>query len=263
LADVGLAGAVEVQDAGDRLVEQLEVVADHHQAAAVGAQERQQPVAGVVVEVVGRLVEQEELAAGEEDAGQLDAAPLAAGQHAEGEVGAVGTQAEAGEQAAGLGLGGVAALVLEGVVGPAPAGHEGLVARRLLHPDPQLLHPVGQLVEPAAAEDVAERGPLRRHLVDAGVLGQVAEGGRAPHDTGLGLGVAADGPQEAGLAGAVAADKADLVAGAHGEGRPLDDEGGADLDRQPTNRQHGRPWWQAAPPKRSSVTAPSSRRRRR
>ena len=83
VADVGLAGAVEVQHPGDRLVEQLEVVADDEQGAAVGAQEAEQPVAGVVVEVVGGLVEHEQLAAGEEDAGQLDPAALAAGQHAD------------------------------------------------------------------------------------------------------------------------------------------------------------------------------------
>ena len=53
-----LAGAVEVEHAGDRLVEQFEVVADHEQGAAVGAQEAEQPLLGVDVEVVGRLVEE-------------------------------------------------------------------------------------------------------------------------------------------------------------------------------------------------------------
>ena len=74
-------GLVEVQHPGDGLVEQVEVVADHQQGAAVGAQEAHQPVLGVAVEVVGGLVEQEDVAAGEEDAGQLHPAPLASRQH--------------------------------------------------------------------------------------------------------------------------------------------------------------------------------------
>src|SRR5690606_18657347 len=97
--------AVEVDDPGDRLVEQLQVVADHDETAAVGAQEAEEPLAGVVVEVVGGLVEQEEVAAGEEDAGQLHPAALTPGEHADRPLDAVGTQTEAGEQTLGLGLG--------------------------------------------------------------------------------------------------------------------------------------------------------------
>ena len=81
-----VAGAIEVQHARDRGVEQLEVVADHEQRAAVLREEAEHPVAGVVVEVVGRLVEEEDVAAGEEDPRQLDAATLAAGQHAQRQV---------------------------------------------------------------------------------------------------------------------------------------------------------------------------------
>ena len=105
-----MAVAVEVQHAGDRLVEQVEVVADHEQRAAVGAQEAEQPVLGVGVEVVGGLVEQQHVAAGEQDAGQLDPAALATGEHAEGQVEAVVGEAEAGGEAADLGLGRVAAV---------------------------------------------------------------------------------------------------------------------------------------------------------
>ena len=90
-----LAGALEVEHAGDGLVEQVEVVADDEQRAAVAAQELHQPRLGVGVEVVGRLVEQEHVAAGEEDAGQLDPAALAARQHAERQVEPVGAEPEA------------------------------------------------------------------------------------------------------------------------------------------------------------------------
>ena len=65
-------------------------MADHEQRAAVAAQEAEQPLLGVDVEVVRRLVEAQHVAAGEQDAGQLDAAALAARQHADRQLDAVG-----------------------------------------------------------------------------------------------------------------------------------------------------------------------------
>ena len=53
---------------------------------------------------------------------------------------------------------------------------------------------------------------------------------------------AAEHRQQAGLAGAVAADEADLVAGADREAGALDEQAPADLDGEPTYLQHGRPW---------------------
>ena len=151
-----LGGAVEVQDAGDRLVEQVEVVADHEERAAVAAEEPQQPRLGVGVEVVGGLVEQEHVAAGEQDAGQLDPAPLAAGQHADRQVEAVGAEAQAGGQRAGLGFGGVAAVVAERSSARVYRATLRL-ARVLLEAQAQLLEPHRRLVEAAAAEHVARR----------------------------------------------------------------------------------------------------------
>src|SRR5205823_1814860 len=89
---------VEVEDARERLVEEDHVVADDEQGAAVGAQETHQPGLGVVVEVVGGLVEEEQVAPAEENAGQLDAAALAAGEDTESQVESVRVQAEAGDQ---------------------------------------------------------------------------------------------------------------------------------------------------------------------
>ena len=65
------------------VVEQVEVVAHHEQRAAVRAQELEEPVAGVGVEVVGGLVEQQQLAAGEQDAHELEPPALAARQRTE------------------------------------------------------------------------------------------------------------------------------------------------------------------------------------
>ena len=75
-----------------------------------------------------------------------------------------------------------------------------------------------------------------------------AKTARALDDTGLGLGHAAQDLQQRRLAGTVAADEPDAVAGAHGEAGTLDDEGAADLDRESAHRQHGRPSWQHQAP---------------
>jgi len=76
-----LGRAVEVQHPRDRLVEQVEIVADHQQRTPVLTEEPHQPGLRVDVEVVGRLVETEHVAAGEEDPRQFDATPLTTGQH--------------------------------------------------------------------------------------------------------------------------------------------------------------------------------------
>ena len=82
----------------------------------------EQPLLRVGVEVVGRLVEQEQLAAGEEDAGQLDAAALATGERGQREVEAVAGQAEPVGEAAGLRLGRVAARDAERLLGAREPG---------------------------------------------------------------------------------------------------------------------------------------------
>jgi hypothetical protein len=75
-----------VQHTRDRLVEQVEVVADDEQRAPVVAQEAEQPLLRVDVEVVRRLVEQERVAAREQDPRQLDTSALATGEDAERQV---------------------------------------------------------------------------------------------------------------------------------------------------------------------------------
>ena len=78
--------------------------------------------------------------------------------------------------------------------------------------------------------------------VELRVLRQVAErrrcGARRPRS---GCGRAAEHPQQAGLARAVAADEADLVAGAHGEADVLHEETARHLHRELAHLQHGRP----------------------
>ncbi len=79
-AEAGVVVPVEVQHPGDGLVEEVEVVADHQERAPIGPHEAEQPLLGVAVEVVGGLVEEQEVAAREQDPADLDAPLLAAGQ---------------------------------------------------------------------------------------------------------------------------------------------------------------------------------------
>ena len=90
-------------------LQQRRVVADHDQATPVRRQEVAQPDDRVRVQVVGRLVEQHRLRAGEQDPGQLHPAPLAAAQRGERLAEDPVLDAEAGRDLRGLGLRGVPA----------------------------------------------------------------------------------------------------------------------------------------------------------
>ena len=79
------------------------------------------------------------------------------------------------------------------------------------------------------------------HAGDARVLRQVAEAALADDPPERRLDLAAEDPEQARLAGAVAADEADLVAGDDGEAGVVDDEPPADLHRDIAHLQHGRP----------------------
>ena len=169
VAGGGLVRAVEVEHAGDRLVEQVEVVADDEQGAAVAPQEPHQPLLGVDVEVVRRLVEAQHVAAGEQDAGQLDAPPLAAGEHADRPTRCGRADAEAGGHGPGLAVGAVPAGRAELLLGPREAGDVALVGP-LLHGDAQLLDALHLGVDAAAGEDVGDGGAAVEHAGDPRVL---------------------------------------------------------------------------------------------
>ena len=79
--DVDLSlGEVELDDPGDGPGEELPVVADDDDPGPLSPDEGLQPVEAVEVEVVGRLVEEEDVVAGEQQRGQADPRGLAAGQ---------------------------------------------------------------------------------------------------------------------------------------------------------------------------------------
>ncbi len=73
-------GGVQVPHLVDDVPEQVAIVADHDQPAAMRTEEVSQPPDRVGVEVVGGLVQEQRLGVTEEDAGQFDPPPLPAGQ---------------------------------------------------------------------------------------------------------------------------------------------------------------------------------------
>ena len=141
---------------------------------------------GLDVEVVGRLVEEEDVAAGAQQLGEVDAVALAAG-----------------EQADLLLL--VGALEVEGA-----AVGAGCSSRR------------AELDDVEAAGDFLPDGlaGIERvaGLVDVGELDRLAEGDGA----GVGLLLAGEHAEQRGLAGAVRADDADDAAGGQREGQVVD-----------------------------------------
>ncbi len=210
---------VEVEHLVDHGLEQLDVVADDHQATGVLLQVAPQPGDRVGVEVVGRLVEQQRRRVGEQDAGQLDPAALAAGERPDPLPQHPLGQAQVAADPGSLGLGAVAAEVAEPLLEVAVAPQQVLVVGPLGQLDLHLLQPAQHLVEPArrqhpvAGEDVQVTGP--------GVLRQVADLPAAHDAAGRGQRLAGERLGERGLAGAVAADQAHPVSRLDTEGDVL------------------------------------------
>ena len=236
--DLGPVG-VEVPHLVDDGLEQLDVVADHDQAAAVAGEEAAQPGDRVGVEVVGRLVEQQRLGVGEQDPGQLDAAALATGQGAQrlGEH-PVG-QAQVAADARRVGLGGVPAHRGELVLEPPVPAHRLVplgVVGRLGHGDLRLGELILEDVEAPAGEHPVAGGDVQ--VAAAGVLGQVADLAGDLDLAGVRDALPGKRGQRGGLAGAVAADQADPVAGLHAEGGVADEDAATGTQLEAGRRDH-------------------------
>ncbi len=243
---------VEVEDLVDGLLEQVVVVADHDEAAAVALEEVAQPDDRVGVEVVGRLVEDQHLGVGEQDPGQLDAAALAAGEGPQRLVEDAVLDAEAGRDRARP---------------PTPRRTRRRRAgrrRRGCSASWRARGPSGRRCPSAPRPRAAARTTSSRPRADRirsrastsgspvrGSCGQVADLAavvRTEPDGGLGL--AGEDRGEGRLAGAVAPDEADLVAGADPEadvlhqqscaGAYLELVGGDHRGRQPTEGRRPR-----------------------
>jgi hypothetical protein len=87
----------EVQDGVDRVVEQLPVVADDQSGLGVLPQPRLEPERALQVEVVGGLVQQQQVGFGEQGRGHGHAHAPAAGELAHRPVQVRGAEAQAGQ----------------------------------------------------------------------------------------------------------------------------------------------------------------------
>ena len=230
VVDIDLAAhGVEEPHLVDHGGEQLGVMADDDEAAAVRGQERPQPGDRVGVEVVGRLVEQEgggtrraatpAVGRGEQDPGQLDPAALTARQRrdllAEHPLG----EPEVGADARGVAFRRVPAERGEPLLDAPVLAHRPFVLRpvdQLGHRRLRLLHLAEHLVEAARGQDAVLGGD--REVAFAGVLRQVADRAGPADRASVRLALAGEDPHGGGLARAVAADEADAVAGLHAQG---------------------------------------------
>ena len=190
--------------------------------------------------MVGRLVEEQRRRAGEEDAGQLDPSPLAAGEGAERLVEDPVVKAERRGDPCGLGLRRIPALGVERRVEPLVAPHRLLANRVVLRGHELLGGPqvADDRVEPARGEDAV--AGQHGEVAGARVLWEVAHVARPRHGAGRRLGLAGEHLGERRLAGAVAPDQPDAVARGDAEGRAVEEEPrtGAQLD--PRGHDHNR-----------------------
>ena len=203
------------------------------------AQELEQPGAGVGVEVVGGLVEEEQVTAAEEDAHELDASPLTAGEGTEGDVEPVRRAGRRPPRACA----------------PPPRRR----TRRQTRTAPRAA-PKRSMLRLEGSSSIATRNFSSRAWSSSsprpestwamtvvssgtasrtGVLGEVPGGAATADDPGPGRRGAAEHPQERGLPGAVATHQADLVARSHLQGGTVDDPLAPDLDHQVLHGQHG------------------------
>src|SRR5690606_4720480 len=183
----------------------------------VGAQELAQPHHGVGIEVVRRLVQQQRAGIGEQDPRELDPTALTAGQRTQRLAQDALVEAEARADGRGFALAGVTAQGEEFRLEPRIAAHAALVLSGVA--GGHLLLGTAQAgdddVQPAGAEDTVTGDDVR--IAGPWILRQVTDVAEASDGAGGRLSLAGEDARQRGLARAVAADEADLVAGADAE----------------------------------------------
>lgn len=228
VVDVDLrAVGVQVEHLVDDRLDEVDIVRDDDEAAAVGLQVVPQPDDRVGVEVVRRLVEQQGVGVREEDAGQLDTAALTAGERVQGLAEHAVGQVERGGDGGGLGLGGVPALGEElGLLALVlPHGLLAGGARAVGDALFVLAHLADQDVQAAGGQDAVAGEDVE--VAGTRVLRQVADLAGAGDGSRGGLAFARQDLGEGRLARAVAADQTDAVALRDAEGRGLDEDSGS------------------------------------
>ena len=218
---------VEMDDGVDGAVQQVAVVADDDDAVGILGDVALQPQRAFEVEIVGRLVEEQQVRPREQRGGERHAHAPAAGERGAGPLLRRLVEAEAGEDGGGARLRRMRIDVGEPRV---DLGDAVRVVRRLgLGEQPLALvvggeHHLDQALRPARR--------LLRHLADARVLGQADR-------AALRADLAGDQAEEGGLAGAVRPHQAGLGAVGQRHGGVVDQQAMADPVGEVVDMQHG------------------------
>jgi hypothetical protein len=225
---------VQLDHGRDRPRQELAVVAHQHGPGTQPGHERLQAREAVQVQVVRRLVQQEDVVAGQQERRHARPGRLATGQRRHERVQADGETEVRGHL--------VHALVQVGATEGQPAFERGRVVlvgtrRAFRERDGRLVHRGLREGDPGAAAQEGADG-LTRPAVR--FLGQVADGrGRRvqPHGALVRRQDATQDPEQRRLARAVHADQADHVAGRHHEVEPGEQHPLPEPARQPLAHQ--------------------------
>ena len=200
------APTVELEDPAGDVVEEVAIVGDGDDRAFVLLEVALEPGDRFRVEVVGRLVEQQQVGLAQEQPRERDAAPLAAGERGDVGVRRRGSQRVHRDLERRVEVPAVDRVDLLLHAGELVGGLVGVVHRQLVEAVEQRLG-LGDAVLDVAAHVLA--------LVERGLLLEQADG-RARGELGVAAELGVDpghDPQQRRLAGAVVADHADLRAG--------------------------------------------------
>ena len=228
------AAAGYLDGAGGDIVEEGAVVADQHHGIGPGGKELLQPLDGLDVQVIGRLVQQEDVGLHQQELGQLDTHAPPTGELAGGTVEVGPPEAQALKRALQLALVIVPAHQGEAIILTGKAVYQflvgsGLVVRALGHLQLKVHQAGSQLV------DMGEgRLCLLAHRAGIGQahhLGQVTDGtlARQADRAGGGMLLTGQNLEQGGLSGTVLAHEGDAVLAVDDEAHVLKQGRGIEL----------------------------------
>ena len=219
---------VEMHDRVDRAVQQVAVVRDQKHRMRIFRDIVLKPQRAFEVEIVGRLVEQQQVGLRKEHGGQRHAHAPAAGEGRGRALLRRVVEAEAGKDRRRAGLRRMRVDVGKPHVDLGDAMRVGgrlFLGHQCCALDVGLEHDLDQRLLGARR--------FLRHLADARVLRQADR-------AGLRREVAGDGPEQRRLAGAVAADEACLRARRQRQRGVVEEQASGDAERKVVDDQHGR-----------------------
>jgi hypothetical protein len=242
--------AIEVQRARGGAVQEPAVVRDDDRGPAALREEVLQPFAGLEVEMVGGLVQQQQVGTAQQHGRQRCTPPFPAAEPLGRQLPGRARQAHAAERRLESRLHRVAAPPIELLLQPTLLA-DVLVLRRLVVRRRQARRDVGQLaleLPLAGKRGIGHRvdhapGPAVRAHLQRGLLPEVLQLRAADQRPRAALqrDFAGQDVQQGGLAGAVGAHQGAFLARIHGEGSAPEDALSSEIKMRVSDRQHGRP----------------------